>query len=189
VAYPSTAAQYFHVLRREALHSRPRPLVLMTPKSLLRLKASASRLEELASGRFRRVIDDPQASQRPEDVRRLLLCTGKIYYDLVLNPPRDEARDLAIARLELVEPFRVDDVIAVIKGYPNLHEVTWVQEEPMNMGAWAHVNRRLEGRLPEGLSLGYVGRPERASPSEGYAGAHEVQQERIVAEALGRPKA
>jgi 2-oxoglutarate dehydrogenase E1 component len=185
VAYPSTAAQYFHVLRREALHSRPRPLVLMTPKSLLRLKPSASRLDALTSGWFRRVIDDPEASQRREDVRRLSLCTGKIYYDLTLSPLRAEARDLAIARVELLEPFRVDDVQAVIAGYPNLQQVVWVQEEPMNMGAWAHVNRRLGGLLPNGLTLGYVGRPERASPSEGYAGAHEVQQERIVAEALG----
>jgi 2-oxoglutarate dehydrogenase E1 component len=185
VAYPSTAAQYFHVLRREALHSRPRPLVLMTPKSLLRLKPSASRLDALTSGWFRRVIDDPEALQRREDVRRLSLCTGKIYYDLTLSPLRAEARDLAIARVELLEPFRVDDVQAVIAGYPNLQQVVWVQEEPMNMGAWAHVNRRLGGLLPNGLTLGYVGRPERASPSEGYAGAHEVQQERIVAEALG----
>jgi multifunctional 2-oxoglutarate metabolism enzyme len=122
---------------------------------------------------------------RREDIRRLLLCTGKIYYDLTLSPLRAEARDLAIARVELLEPFRVDDVLAVITGYPNLQQVTWVQEEPMNMGAWTHVNRRLGGPLPHALTLGYVGRPERASPSEGYAGAHEVQQERIVAEALG----
>jgi len=188
VAYPSTAAQYFHVLRREALHSRPRPLVLMTPKSLLRLKASASGLEELTSGGFRRVIDDPEASRRPADIRRLVLCTGKIYYELALSPARAEARDLAIARIELLEPFRVDDVVGLISRYPNLRQVVWVQEEPMNMGAWTHVKRRLEGQLPKGASLGYVGRPERASPSEGYAGAHEVQQERIVAEALGASK-
>jgi 2-oxoglutarate dehydrogenase E1 component len=185
VAYPSTAAQYFHVLRREALHSRPRPLVLMTPKSLLRLKASASQLEDLVSGGFRRVIDDPQASQRRDDVHRLLLCTGKVYYDLSLSPLRAQADDVAIARLELLEPFRIDDLVGLMGAYPNLRQVTWVQEEPMNMGAWTHVHLHLEGRLPEGLSLQYVGRPERASPSEGYAGAHEVVQERLVAQALG----
>jgi len=158
------------------------------PKSLLRLKASASGLSELTTGGFRRVIDDPEAASRRDEVRRLLLCTGKIYYELALNSARSEARDLAIGRIELLEPFRVDDVVALVAGYPNLRQVVWVQEEPMNMGAWAHVSQRLEDRLPEGVSLEYVGRPERASPSEGYAGAHEVQQERIVAEALGAGK-
>ncbi len=184
VAYPSTAAQYFHVLRREALHSRPRPLVLMTPKSLLRLKASASHLEELSADGFRRVIDDPEMAQRREQVRRLILCTGKVYYDLALSPARTVATDLAIARIELLEPFRVDDVVALARSYPNVRQLTWVQEEPMNMGAWWHVSRGLEGRLPESLALGYVGRPDRASPSEGYAGAHEAQQERIVTAAF-----
>ncbi|HYM51135.1 MAG TPA: multifunctional oxoglutarate decarboxylase/oxoglutarate dehydrogenase thiamine pyrophosphate-binding subunit/dihydrolipoyllysine-residue succinyltransferase subunit [Candidatus Limnocylindrales bacterium] len=184
VAYPTTAAQYFHLLRREALHSRPRPLILMTPKSLLRLKASLSRLQDLTAGGFKRLIDDPLVSDR-EQVRRLLLCTGKIYYDLALHPARAGLQDLAIVRLELLEPLRVDDVLATLAAYPNVTEVTWVQEEPMNMGAFWHVRRRLEPRLPDGIELGYVGRPERASPSEGYAGAHQAQQERIVEAALG----
>jgi 2-oxoglutarate dehydrogenase E1 component len=184
VAYPSTAAQYFHVLRREALHSQPRPLVLMTPKSLLRLRASHSRLEDLTSGGFKRLIDDPTVDD-PESVTHVLLCAGKIYYDLALSPERARRKDLAIVRLELLEPLRVDDVMMALKRYPNARQVTWVQEEPMNMGAYAHVRLRLEGRLPEGIELRYVGRPERASPSEGYAGAHEAQQERIVATALG----
>jgi multifunctional 2-oxoglutarate metabolism enzyme len=183
VAYPTTAAQYFHVLRREALHSRPRPLILMTPKSLLRLRASHSRLEELTTGGFKRLIDDPQVDSR-DAVRRLILCTGKIYYELAGSPERAQVQDLAIARLELLEPLRVDDVLGVIRSYPNLRQMTWVQEEPMNMGAWAHVQRRLEPRLPDTISLRYVGRPERASPSEGYAGAHQAQQERIVHTAL-----
>jgi 2-oxoglutarate dehydrogenase E1 component len=156
----------------------------MTPKSLLRLKASASRLEELSAGGFRRVIDDPETAQRRDEVRRLILCTGKFYYDLSLSPARRVATDLAIARIELLEPFRVDDVVALVRSYPNVRQLTWVQEEPMNMGAWWHVNRALEGKLPESLALAYVGRPERASPSEGYAGAHEAQQERIVTAAL-----
>ena len=183
VAYPSTAAQYFHVLRREALHSRPRPLVLMTPKSLLRLKASLSRLEDLTEGGFKRLIDDPLVADR-QAVRRVLLCTGKIYYDLSLNPQRAGRQDLAIVRLELLEPLRVDDVLGMLAGYPNVSEVTWVQEEPTNMGAFWHVRRRLEPYLKDRLELGYVGRPERASPSEGYAGAHQAQQERIVTTAL-----
>jgi len=184
VAYPSTAAQYFHLLRREALHSRPRPLVLMTPKSLLRLRASLSRLEDFTGGGFRRLIDDPLVQDR-EAVRRVLLCSGKVYYDLALSGERSRHEDLAILRLELLEPLRVDDVVAALGRYPNATSVTWVQEEPMNMGAYAHVRRRLEPHLKEGMELGYVGRPERASPSEGYAGAHQAQQERIIAAALG----
>jgi 2-oxoglutarate dehydrogenase E1 component len=185
VAYPSTAAQYFHVLRREALHSQPRPLVLMTPKSLLRLRASTSRLEDLSGGGFRRLIDDPHVADR-EAVRMVLLCSGKIYYDLALNQQREKRQDVAIVRLELLEPLRVDDVVAALGGYPKATQVTWVQEEPMNMGAYFHVRHRLEGRLPEGMELGYAGRPERASPSEGYAGAHEAQQDRVIQAALGQ---
>jgi 2-oxoglutarate dehydrogenase E1 component len=186
VFFPTTPANYFHALRRQALHSRPRPLVIMTPKSLLRMRASFSRLEDLTVNGFRRLIDDPLTEQRREEVRRLILCTGKVYYDLTASPLRAEAKDLAIVRLELLEPFRTDDVLAVIGKYPNVRELTWVQEEPMNMGAYWHVKRRLEPRLPKHLALHYVGRPERASPSEGYAIAHEAAEERIVEAALGQ---
>ena len=184
VFYPSTPANYFHALRRQALHSRPRPLVIMTPKSLLRMRASFSRLEDLTSNGFRRVMDDPQMEQQRDQVQRIILCTGKVYYDLAGSPLRAEAKDLAIIRLELLEPFRTDDLLAAIAKYPNARQLNWVQEEPMNMGAYWHVKRRLESRLPRTLTLGYVGRPERASPSEGYAIAHEAQEERIVQAAL-----
>jgi len=184
VFFPSTAANYFHALRRQALHSRPRPLVIMTPKSLLRLRASFSRLDDLTTHSFRRLIDDPLMEQRRDEVHRLILCTGKVYYDLLASPLRAQATDLAIVRLELLEPFRTDDVLALIAKYPNARQLTWVQEEPMNMGAYWHVKRRLEPRLPKHLTLRYVGRPERASPSEGYAIAHEAQEERIVEAAL-----
>jgi multifunctional 2-oxoglutarate metabolism enzyme len=185
VFYPTTPANYFHALRRQALHTRPRPLVIMTPKSLLRLRASFSRLEDLSVNGFKRVIDDPTTDQRREEIRRIILCTGKIYYDLIASPLRAEANDLAIIRLELLEPFRTDDVLAAIGKYPHAKQITWVQEEPMNMGAYWHVRRRLEPKLPKHLAFGYVGRPERASPSEGYAVAHEAQEERIVEAALG----
>src|SRR5437764_2846710 len=186
VFYPSTPANYFHALRRQALHSRPRPLVIMTPKSLLRLRPSWSRLDDLTVHGFRRLIDDPMMESHREDVRRIVLCTGKVYYDLIASPLRAQAKDLAIVRLELLEPFRTDDVLALIAKYTNVHQLTWVQEEPMNMGAYWHVKRRLEPRLPKQLTLGYVGRPERASPSEGYAIAHEAQEERIVQAVLAR---
>ena len=121
---------------------------------------------------------------RRDDVRRLILCSGKVYYDLLASPLRAEANDLAIIRLELLEPFRTDDVLALIAKYPNARQLTWVQEEPMNMGAYWHVKRRLEPRLPKHLTLRYVGRPERASPSEGYSVAHEAQEARLVETAL-----
>ncbi|MEA2668401.1 MAG: hypothetical protein QOJ33_1335, partial [Chloroflexota bacterium] len=187
VFYPSTPANYFHALRRQALHTRPRPLIIMTPKSLLRLRPSWSRLEDFAVHSFRRVIDDPSMQDHREEVRRIILCTGKIYYDLIASPLRAAAKDLAIIRVELLEPFRTDDVLAAIAKYPNVRQLTWVQEEPMNMGAYWHVKRRLEPKLPEQLTLHYTGRPERASPSEGYALAHEAQEERIVEAALTPP--
>jgi 2-oxoglutarate dehydrogenase complex dehydrogenase (E1) component-like enzyme len=171
-------------LRRQALHSRPRPLVIMTPKSLLRLRASWSKLDDLSVHSFRRLIDDPSMEQHREDVRRIILCTGKVYYDLIASPLRAEAKDLAIIRMELLEPFRTDDVLAAIAKYPNVRQLTWVQEEPMNMGAYWHVKRRLEPKLPKHLTLNYIGRPERASPSEGYAIAHEKQEAKIVQAAL-----
>src|SRR5437588_11682637 len=184
VFYPTTPANYFHALRRQALHSRPRPLVIMTPKSLLRLRASWSKLDDFTVRGFRRLIDDPQAEAHRDEVRRIILCTGKVYYDLIASPLRAEAKDLAIIRMELLEPFRTDDVLAAIAKYPNVRQLTWVQEEPMNMGAYWHVKRRLEPKLPKHLTLHYVGRPERASPSEGYAIAHEAQEQRIVEAAL-----
>ena len=184
VFYPSTPANYFHALRRQALHSRPRPLVIMTPKSLLRLRASWSKLEDLSVHSFRRLIDDPLMEQHRDEVRRIILCTGKVYYDLIASPLRAEAKDLAIIRMELLEPFRTDDVLAAIAKYPHIQQLTWVQEEPMNMGAYWHVKRRLEPKLPKHLTLNYVGRPERASPSEGYAIAHQAQEAKIVQTAL-----
>ncbi|HSO93356.1 MAG TPA: multifunctional oxoglutarate decarboxylase/oxoglutarate dehydrogenase thiamine pyrophosphate-binding subunit/dihydrolipoyllysine-residue succinyltransferase subunit, partial [Candidatus Dormibacteraeota bacterium] len=187
VFYPSTPAQYFHALRRQALHSRPRPLVIMTPKSLLRSKMSVSHLEDLSSNGFKRVIDDQEMANHREDVRRILLCTGKIYYDLVASPLRAEQKDTAVLRLELLEPLRTDDLLGMIAKYPHARQIVWVQEEPMNMGAWSHVKRRLEVRLPEQIKLSYVGRPERASPSEGYAIAHQAQEEKLIHAALRPP--
>src|SRR6184192_2057636 len=184
VFYPSTPANYFHALRRQALHRRPRPLVIMTPKSLLRLRASWSKLEDFSVRGFRRLIDDPTMEQQRDDVRRIIICTGKVYYDLIASPLRADAKDLAIIRMELLEPFRTDDVLAAIAKYSNVHQLTCVQEEPMNMGAYWHIKRRLEPKLPKHLTLHYVGRPERASPSEGYAIAHQAQEAKIVQAAL-----
>jgi 2-oxoglutarate dehydrogenase E1 component len=187
VAYPSTPAQYFHLLRDQALSQRARPLVMMTPKSLLRLKAASSRIADLTERGFATVIDDPSVADRAK-IERLVLCTGKVYYDLIASPARAKATGLAIARVELLEPFPLDDVLALVGKYPNLRRVTWVQEEPRNMGARAFVSRRIREPLTQkGIAFDYIGRPDRASPSEGYPGAHAAEQERIITTALSAP--
>jgi len=186
IANTTTPAQYFHLLRDQAVRAKARPLVLMTPKSLLRLKAASSTLADFTDRDFMAVIDDPSVRERKK-IERLILCSGKIYYDLALDPLRQAANNLAIVRVELLEPFPLDDVLALVKSYPNLKTVAWVQEEPKNMGARAFVSRRLRERLtPMNIAFGYVGRPDRASPSEGYPGAHAVEQERIIREALSQ---
>jgi 2-oxoglutarate dehydrogenase E1 component len=184
VADCSTAAQYFHLLRQQALMQRPRPLVIFTPKSLLRARTAFATLEELARGRFQRVIDDPEMSQRREQVRTLLLCTGKMYHDLTTSPLRSRAQKTAIARIELLDPLPLHEIRQLIESYPHLEQLFWVQEEPMNMGAWNHLARPIGRHRPYEIRWEYVGRPRRASPSEGFAGAHQVEQERIVQEAL-----
>jgi multifunctional 2-oxoglutarate metabolism enzyme len=184
VANPSTAAQYFHLLRRQARIAKPRPLVVFTPKGLLRLPAACSRLEDLISGTFELVVDDPRSQDRKDRVERLVLCSGKIYYDIDGHERRDDADSVAIGRVELLYPFARDQLATLIATYPNLKEITWTQEEPRNMGAWSVMSRRLPELLPDGVTLGYVGRPPRASPSEGYPAAHRSEQERIVLTAL-----
>jgi 2-oxoglutarate dehydrogenase E1 component len=182
VANLTTPAQYFHLLRRQARIAQQRPLIVMTPKSLLRLPAAASHVEDLASGRFQPVLSESGGD--PEKVTRLLLCSGKIYYDIIGNPLRAETPAVAIGRVELLYPFPEEEILALIAGYPNLEEVLWVQEEPRNMGARAHMSPRLQQILPEHLSFGYVGRPERAASGEGYPAAHSREQNRIVVTAL-----
>jgi 2-oxoglutarate dehydrogenase E1 component len=182
----STAAQYFHVIRRQALHPKPRPLVLLTPKGLLRLKESTSRLHHLAKGSFRPLLDDPTLDEESRRrASRLILCSGKIYYDLAGHEARAEAEGAAIARLEQLYPFPVATYDELLSRYPNITELVWTQEEPQNMGAWRAIRHRLEEGLPGDVNLRYVGRPWRASPSEGYPTAHLLEQDRIVREALG----
>jgi len=185
VVYPTTPAQYFHLLRRQA-HTRPeRPLIVMTPKSLLRLPAAASRVEELTEGRFRPVLDDPDAGARRDAITRLILCTGKVYYDIQGHDGRDELEHVAVARIEELYPFPSEGVTELVERYPNLGQVVWVQEEPRNMGALTFVGPRLRAAIPRHIPLGYAARPERASPAEGHRKDHVRNQERIVREALG----
>jgi len=182
VANPTTPAQYFHLLRRQARIAKQRPLVVMTPKSLLRLKQATSRLGELAEGRFEPVLDEPGVD--PEQVTRLILCSGKMYYDLIGHPARKANQRVAIGRMELLYPFPQAEILGLVDSYPRLEEVVWVQEEPRNMGARAHMSPRLLQVLPEHLHFGYIGRPERAASGEGYPVAHADEQNRIVSTAL-----
>jgi 2-oxoglutarate dehydrogenase E1 component len=184
IANPTTAAQYFHLLRRQALVRKARPLIVFTPKGLLRLEKAGTTLEDLSQGELQYVLDDPTAGERREQVERLILCTGKVYYDMDSNERRAAAENVAIARVEMLYPFAKEQLEAVIAGYPNLKEIAWVQEEPRNMGAWKVMSRRMPDVLPAGVKLTYVGRQGRASPGEGYSGAHAREQERIVLTAL-----
>jgi 2-oxoglutarate dehydrogenase E1 component len=182
VANLTTPAQYFHLLRRQARVAKQRPLIVMTPKSLLRLTQATSRIEELSQSRFHPVIPDPGVD--PSAVTRLVLCTGKIFYDLTGHPERAGADRVAIGRVELLYPFPQGELLRLMDLYPQLEEVVWCQEEPRNMGARAHMSARLRQIMPRDLRFGYVGRPERASPGEGYPVAHAEEQSRIVRAAL-----
>ncbi|HVC04081.1 MAG TPA: multifunctional oxoglutarate decarboxylase/oxoglutarate dehydrogenase thiamine pyrophosphate-binding subunit/dihydrolipoyllysine-residue succinyltransferase subunit [Candidatus Acidoferrales bacterium] len=180
----STPSQYFHLLRSQGLLQDPRPLVVFTPKSLLRLKEATSTLTDLTTGRFQAVTDDPTGPQRRDEIRTLLLCTGRIYYELSLSPKRPEATDVAIGRVELLYPLPIDSILELVASYPNLERLCWVQEEPQNMGAWGSLERAVGLTRPTNVRWEYIGRPRRASPSEGYAGSHQLEEERIVNEAF-----
>ncbi|HEY2064699.1 MAG TPA: 2-oxoglutarate dehydrogenase E1 component, partial [Gemmatimonadaceae bacterium] len=182
VAYPSTPAQYFHVLRRQALRGDRKPLILMQPKSLLRLPAAAAKLEDLSEGSFTPVIDDVVAGARRSEVRRLVLTTAKMYYDL--SAARGDNAEIALVRIDELYPWPGEMVAAIVDRYPNLEEVVWAQEEPKNMGAWSYVAPQLRVATGNMLTVRYIGRPERASPAEGYDIVHKEEQKRIVREVL-----
>jgi len=188
IANCTTAAQFFHLLRRQALDATARPLVVMTPKGLLRLRQATSTIDDLSAGSFQSVIDDPELPADRGAIRRLVLCSGKIYYDLTAHDLRSEASTAAIARIELLYPFPVDALARIVESYPELREIVWAQEEPQNMGAWRSLRHRLEeaaSHAPFVERVEYVGRAWRASPSEGYPTLHQHEQDRIVREALG----
>ena len=187
IAQPSTAAQHFHLLRRQALIQNRRSLIVMTPKGFLKAPAAQSPLSDFTSGRFEWVLDDPRmetAEQRAE-VTRLVFCSGKIYHDIDAHEGRAQTTDTAVARIELLYPFPRKQVAELLASYPNLTEVAWAQEEPLNFGAFPHLNMRMPGLLAEGIEWTYIGRPKRSSASEGYTSVHRLEQERIIRHALG----
>jgi 2-oxoglutarate dehydrogenase E1 component len=184
VANCSTPAQYFHLLRRQALHPEVRPLVVMTPKSLLRHPQAVSPPADLAAGAFQHVLDDPTLPGLPEGVTRLVLCSGKVYYDLVGDERRTAAAHVAVGRVELLYPFPDPGIRRLVASYPELREIVWVQEEPSNMGARKWMVPQLQKLAPAGVRVRFVARPERSSPAECYPAAHKVEQLRIVGDAL-----
>jgi 2-oxoglutarate dehydrogenase E1 component len=188
----TTAAQYFHLLRRQAalLRRDPLPLIVLTPKSLLRHPATASTPAELEEGRFRSVIDDAEARGRAKSVKRLVLCSGKVCVDLASSEQRKSSTDVAICRVEQLYPFPKIAIAEVLDSYPAVRDIVWLQEEPENMGAWEFMRPLLEELIGDRFPLRYIGRARSSSPSEGSAAWHQLNQKALIEQAfdLATPK-
>jgi 2-oxoglutarate dehydrogenase E1 component len=186
IVYPSTAAQYFHLLRRQALllKTDPLPMIIFTPKGLLRHPLTASSPHEFTTGSWQRVIDDQNLPGKKTDVKNLTLCSGRIYVDLVTSDLRKENPDDAIVRVEQLYPFPQKELEELLGGYPNLERLIWVQEEPLNMGAWNHVRPHLRQMAGDSLTLHYVGRPESSSPAEGSSTLYRINQQSLIEQAF-----
>jgi 2-oxoglutarate dehydrogenase E1 component len=186
VVQPTTAAQIFHLLRRQMIRMFRKPLVIMTPKSLLRHKDAASQLVDLARGEFHTVI--PDVPSDPEKIRRAILCSGKVYYDLKTGREERKADEVALIRVEQLYPFPHKALAAEFKRLPGLIDVVWCQDEPQNMGAWSYVQSHLLEEMNDAQKLGYAGRPASASPAVGYYAKHIEQQKALVDAAFGKLK-
>ena len=187
VCVPSNAAQVFHLLRRQMLRPFRKPLVVMTPKSLLRKKEAASPIEELASGSFQTVIPDTTTVD-PKGVKRIIACCGKVYYDLATKRIELQKSDVAIIRVEQLYPFPHKQFEAEMKRYPNAAEVVWCQEEPQNQGAWYQTAHYFRENMRDDQKLYYAGRPASASPATGYVARHNERQKQLVEQAFGKYK-
>jgi 2-oxoglutarate dehydrogenase E1 component len=187
VCVPSNAAQIFHLLRRQMLRPFRKPLIVMTPKSLLRKKEAASSIQELANGSFQTVIPDTTTTAT-KDVRRIVACCGKVYYDLVFKRTELQKTDTAIIRVEQLYPFPHKQFQAEMERYPNASEVVWCQEEPQNQGAWYQTAHYFRENMREGQKLQYAGRPASAAPAGGYKARHDERQKTLVEQALGKYK-
>ena len=184
VCVPTTPGQYFHMLRRQIHRKFRKPLVILSPKSLLRFEPSFSKVEELTEGTTHNVLDDPGAPAERERVRRLLLCSGKVYYSLAKAREKENVRDVAIVRVEQLYPFPKKELAGIFAKYRNANDVSWVQEEPKNRGAWGFMESRLREMLPEAATLEYCGRDEAASPATGSYKMHEIEETEVIAHAL-----
>ncbi len=186
VCVPSTPAQMFHLLRRQILRPTRKPLIVLTPKSLLRHRASVSTLTDITEGRFQPLIDDDRVPAG--DVRRLVFCSGRVYYDLTRLRQEQNIADVAIVRLEELYPFPVEDYARTVAAYEHASEIVWCQEEPQNQGAWYQIRHRLQEPLNDRHQLFYAGRPGAAAPASGIFALHEFKQEALVIEALAANK-
>src|SRR5258706_1513251 len=186
IAYPSTAAQYFHLLRRQALllKTDPLPLVIFTHKGLLRHPLVASSSAQLTDGRWRAIMDDPGLPGKRKDVKSLILCSGRIYVDLATSDLRKEKKDHALVRVEQLYPFPQHDMEGLIASYPGLERIICGQEEPLNMGAWNYLRPRLRQLIGDRLPLHYVGRPESSSPAEGSSTLYRINQQALIEQAF-----
>ena len=183
VCYPTTPAQYFHLLRRQARQEMIRPLVVMTPKSLLRLPAASSAISELQNGGFRPVIDDVRTTDKAA-VKRVVLCSGKVFYDLDATREENPTKSVAVVRLEQFYPFPEEALQNIFAQYPNATQIFWTQEEPQNMGGWTFVESRLKAIKPANATLRYVGRAASASPATGSYAIHELEQRQVIEQSL-----
>jgi 2-oxoglutarate dehydrogenase E1 component len=188
VCQPTTASQIFHLLRRQIVRQFRKPLVIMTPKSLLRNKDATSPLTEFTKGEFRTVIGEQNAEIDAAKVKRVIACSGKVYYDLVKKREEKKANDVAIVRVEQLYPFPHKAFGAEIKKYPNATDVVWCQDEPQNQGAWFFIQHQIHENLLDGQKLGYAGRAASASPAVGYAHLHQEQQKALLDQAFAKLK-
>ena len=182
VCQPTTPAQYFHLLRRQVIRKWRKPLVVLTPKSLLRHPRVLSPLNQLAEGAFQKILPDEQVPLK--NATRLILCTGKVYYDLVEAREKRELQNVAIMRIEQLYPLSIEELLGSIKGLPKDSPVYWVQEEPTNMGAWPYIKLIFSDQLSKKFNLKRVSRVESASPSTGSMAAHKLEQAELIEEAL-----
>jgi 2-oxoglutarate dehydrogenase E1 component len=187
VCVPSTPAQMFHLLRRQMLRALRKPLIVMTPKSLLRHKQSISTMADLTEGHFQNIIDEQDPLQS-DQVRRLVLCSGKVYYDLLEQRRAEKLGNVALVRIEQLYPFPTDEYLSIIRRYTNAHDVFWCQEEPQNQGAWYQIRHRLQGALGPAHSLHYAGRESAAAPATGVHALHLKEQQALVQAAISTRK-
>jgi 2-oxoglutarate dehydrogenase E1 component len=183
VCVPTTPAQVFHMLRRQMLRRFRKPLIVMSPKSLLRHKEAVSSLEDLANGGFQTVIGETE-KLAAKNIRRVIACSGKVYYELLAHRREQKIDDIAIIRLEQQYPFPHAEFKAEIARFPSAKEVVWVQEEPQNQGAWYRLRAYLRADIPDKQVLAYAGRPISASPAVGYAAKHNAEQKQLIEDAF-----
>jgi 2-oxoglutarate dehydrogenase E1 component len=188
IVQPTSASQIFHVLRRQMVRNFRKPLVILTPKSLLRAKDAASPMSEFTRGEFRTVIGEVNAELNADKVKRVVACSGKVYYDLVKKREERRAQDVAIVRVEQLYPFPHKAFAAELRKYPNLVDLVWCQDEPQNQGAWFFVQHYIHENMTDGQRLGYAGRPASASPAVGYAHLHQDQQKALLDQAFAKLK-